>query len=39
MKLKNLTLLIIVLLVADQALKIWVKTHMQLDEAIIVFPD
>ena len=27
------------LLVADQALKIWVKTHMQLDEAIIVFPD
>lgn len=39
MKLKNLTLLIMVLLVADQALKIWVKTHMQLDEAIIVFPD
>lgn len=39
MKLKNLTLLIIVLLVADQALKIWVKTHMQLDEVIIVFPD
>lgn len=39
MKLKNLTLLITVLLVADQALKIWVKTHMQLDEAIIVFPD
>lgn len=39
MKLKNLTLLIIVLLVADQALKIWVKTHMQLDEAIVVFPD
>ena len=39
MKLKNLTLLIIVLLVADQALKIWVKTHMHLDEAIIVFPD
>lgn len=39
MKLKNLSLLIMVLLVADQALKIWVKTHMHLDEAIIVFPD
>ena len=39
MKLKNLSLLIMVLLVADQTLKIWVKTHMHLDEAIIVFPD
>ena len=39
MKLKNLSLLIMVLLVADQALKIWVKTNMHLDEAIIVFPD
>ncbi len=39
MKMKNLSLLIMVLLVADQALKIWVKTHMHLDEAIIVFPD
>ena len=39
MKLKNLSLLLMVLLVADQALKIWVKTHMHLDEAIIVFPD
>jgi signal peptidase II len=39
MKLKNLSLLIMVLLVADQALKVWVKTHMHLDEAIIVFPD
>ncbi len=39
MKLKNLSLLIMVLLVADQALKIWVKTHMHLDEAIVVFPD
>lgn len=28
-----------VLLAADQILKVWVKTHMAIDEAIIVFPD
>ena len=39
MNLKKISLLILVLLVADQALKIWVKTHMALDEAIIVCPD
>lgn len=27
------------LIVADQLLKIWVKTHMALDESITVFPD
>lgn len=35
---KKLTLLLLVLLAADQALKIWVKTHMALDEAIMVVP-
>lgn len=39
MKLKNISLLVLLLVVADQALKIWVKTHMHLDEAIIVCPD
>ncbi|MBQ7296963.1 MAG: signal peptidase II [Alistipes sp.] len=36
---KKLTLLVLVLLVADQALKIWIKTHLALGEAIIVCPD
>ena len=36
---KRISLLILLLLFADQALKIWVKTHMHLDEAIVVFPD
>lgn len=39
MTVKKVSLLVVVLLIADQALKIWVKTHMHLDEAIIVFPD
>lgn len=39
MNLKKLSLLILLLLVADQVLKFWVKTHMQLDEAIVVFPN
>lgn len=39
MNLKKISLLVLLLLVADQALKIWVKTHMHLDEAIMVFPD
>ncbi len=39
MNIKKVSLLILLLLVADQALKIWVKTHMCLDEAITVFPD
>ena len=34
-----LTTILIVLLAADQILKIWVKTHMSLDEAIVVFPN
>lgn len=39
MNFKKISLLVLILLVADQALKIWVKTHMHLDESIIVFPD
>ena len=39
MNLKKISLLVILLLLADQALKIWVKTHMQLGEAIVVIPD
>ena len=39
MNAKRITILVVLLLVADQLLKIWVKTHMCLDEAIIVFPD
>ena len=36
---KKLSLLVVLLLVADQALKIWIKTHLALGEAIIVCPD
>ena len=39
MNFKKISLLILILLIADQLLKIWVKTHMHLDESIIVFPD
>ncbi len=39
MKLKHITILVVVLILLDQILKIWIKTHMSLGEAIIVFPD
>lgn len=39
MNFRKISLLIVLLLVADQALKIWVKTHMHLDESIPIFPD
>lgn len=39
MNLKKITLLVVLLVIADQALKIWVKTHMHLDESIVVAPD
>ncbi len=39
MNLKKISILILLLILADQVLKIWVKTHMQLDEAIVIFPD
>lgn len=37
--LKYIALLVVVLLIADQALKIWIKTHLALGEGITVFPD
>lgn len=39
MNFRKISLLVLILLIADQALKIWVKTHMHLDESITVFPD
>ena len=39
MNTKRLSILIVILILADQILKIWVKTHMALDESIIVIPD
>ncbi len=36
---KKLALLVGVLLIADQVLKIWIKTHLALGEAIVVCPD
>ena len=39
MNFKKIAILTTVLVLLDQLIKIWVKTHMQLDEAIVVFPD
>ena len=39
MKKRNIILLVVLLLVADQALKIWIKTHLALGESITVFHD
>lgn len=39
MKIKHLSILVLVLLIADQALKIWVKTNFHLGEALVVFPN
>ena len=36
---KRVSILIIALVVVDQLLKIWVKTHMTIGESIVVFPD
>ncbi len=36
---KKLSVLMLLLLVADQLLKIWIKTHLALGEAIIVCPE
>ena len=38
MKLKNVTITVLVLLLLDQILKIWVKTSMCLDETIEILP-
>ena len=39
MKARNISILVVLLLLADQILKIWVKTNMCLGEAITIFPD
>lgn len=39
MKLRNISIVVVVLLILDQALKIWIKTHMCLGESIVVIPD
>ncbi len=39
MKLRTISLFTLLLIVADQLLKIWIKTNMRIGEAIIVFPD
>lgn len=39
MKVKHISILIAVLLIADQALKIWVKTSFHLGEALVVIPN
>lgn len=36
---KKILLLVLLLLIADHALKFWVKTHMTLDESIVIFPN
>ncbi len=39
MNLRNISLFALLLVVADQVLKIWIKTTMSIGEAIIIFPD
>ncbi len=39
MRLKHISLLVVLLILADQILKIWIKTNLSIGEAIIVFPD
>ncbi|MFI3331808.1 MAG: signal peptidase II [Rikenellaceae bacterium] len=39
MKLKHITIIMVVLILLDQLLKFWIKTNLSLGEAIIVFPD
>lgn len=36
---KKIALLVLILLALDQALKIWVKTHMTLGESIVLIPN
>ena len=39
MKIKHLSILILLLLIADQVLKFWVKTNFHLGEALVVIPN
>lgn len=36
---KRISIILALLLIADQLLKIWIKTHLALDESIVVFSD
>ncbi|MBO5656053.1 MAG: lipoprotein signal peptidase [Alistipes sp.] len=36
---KKISILLAVLIIADQILKIWVKTSFHLDEELVIFPD
>ena len=36
---KKIILLIVALLVFDQIVKIWIKTHFMLDQSVTVFPN
>lgn len=38
MRLRHIAILVAVLVLLDQALKIWIKTHLCIDEAIEIFP-
>ena len=39
MKVKHISILVVVLLLADQLLKIWVKTNFHLGESLVVIPN
>ncbi|PUZ27747.1 signal peptidase II Aspartic peptidase. MEROPS family A08 [Chitinophaga costaii] len=39
MKYKHVIWIVVLVLVADQALKFWVKTHMSMDQEFIIFPN
>ncbi|MFI3285073.1 MAG: signal peptidase II [Rikenellaceae bacterium] len=39
MKLRHVTIIMVILILLDQLLKFWIKTNFSLGEAIIIFPD
>ncbi len=39
MKVRNISIFVILLIVIDQVLKIWIKTNMSINQAFIIFPD
>ncbi|WP_343689886.1 lipoprotein signal peptidase [Chitinophaga sp.] len=39
MKYRHVILIVVLVLVVDQALKVWIKTHMNFSDEIIVFPN
>ena len=38
MRLRHIAILTVVLVLLDQILKIWIKTHLCIDQAIEIFP-